>query len=239
MRPAVFVDRDGTLLEEAGYLDRLERLLFFPFSIDAVRLLNRANLAVVVVTNQSGIARGMYAETFVHETHAVMKARMEEGGARVDGFYYCPHHPDATVPVFKRDCDCRKPAPGMLMQAARDLDSDLARSYSIGDKWTDVAVGSAAGGRGILVRTGYGRSTEASMPDGVKPAAVEDNLIAAVAWTGYAAAFSGDDSDGMPVWLFTLFFGGALACGLALTAGVVVGLWWRARRDDHGSAVPL
>jgi D-glycero-D-manno-heptose 1,7-bisphosphate phosphatase len=182
MRPAVFVDRDGTLLEEAGYLDRLERLAFFPFAIDAVRLLNQASYAVVIVTNQSGIARGMYAEPFVRETHAVMRTRMEEGGARVDGFYYCPHHPDATVAEFKRDCDCRKPAPGMLTAAARDLDLDLSRSFSIGDKWTDVAVGTAAGARGILVRTGYGRSTKASLPRDVTPASVQDNLIAAVAW---------------------------------------------------------
>ena len=182
MKPAVFVDRDGTLLEEAGYLDRLERLAFFPFAIDAVRLLNRANYAVIIVTNQSGIARGMYGEPFVLETHAVIAARMQEGGARVDGFYYCPHHPDATVPEFKRDCDCRKPAPGLLMTAAREHDLDLSRSFSIGDKWTDVAVGAAAGGRGILVRTGYGRSTEASLPRGLTPVTVEDNLIAAVAW---------------------------------------------------------
>ena len=182
MRPAVFVDRDGTLLEEAGYLDRLERLVFFPFAIDAVRLLNRANYAVVVVTNQSGIARGMYDEPFVREAHAVMNTRMEEGGARVDGFYYCPHHPDATIPEFKRDCDCRKPAPGMLRTAARELGLDLSRSFSVGDKWTDVAVGRAVGARSILVRTGYGRSSEASLPRDVIPAAVEDNLIAAVAW---------------------------------------------------------
>lgn len=182
MRPAVFVDRDGTLLEEAGYLDRLERLVFFPFAIDAIRLLNRADYAVVIVTNQSGIARGMYGEPFVRETHAVIRSRVEEGGARVDGFYYCPHHPDATVPEFKRDCECRKPSPGMLTAAARDLDLDLPRSFSVGDKWTDVAVGAAAGARGILVRTGYGRSTEASLPRSVAPITVEDNLIAAVAW---------------------------------------------------------
>jgi D-glycero-D-manno-heptose 1,7-bisphosphate phosphatase len=182
MKPAVFVDRDGTLLEEAGYLDRLERLVLFPFAIDALRLLNRANYAVVIVTNQSGIARGMYGEPFVREAHTVMNTRIEEGGARVDGFYYCPHHPDATIAEFKRDCDCRKPSPGMLKAAARDLDLDLSRSFSVGDKWTDVAVGAAAGGRGILVRTGYGRSTEVSLPPNVTPAAVEDNLIAAVAW---------------------------------------------------------
>lgn len=182
MRPAAFLDRDGTLLEEAGYLDRIERLVFFPYAIDAVRVLNRAGYAVVVVTNQSGIGRGMYEESFVHEAHAAMATRVADGGAAIDGFYYCPHHPDATVDRYRRDCDCRKPSPGMLRTAAADLDLDLARSFSVGDKWTDVGVGRAAGARGILVRTGYGRSSEASPRAGVEPAAVVDNVMAAAAW---------------------------------------------------------
>jgi D-glycero-D-manno-heptose 1,7-bisphosphate phosphatase len=182
MRPAVFLDRDGTLLEEAGYLDRLERLTFFPYAVDAVRLLNRAGYAVVVVTNQSGVGRGMYEESFVHEAHEVMTARFRGGGARIDGYYYCPHHPDATVARYRLDCDCRKPAPGMLRKAAADLDLDLPRSVSIGDKWTDIGAGAGAGARGILVRTGYGRWSETALPAGVRPAAVADNVMAAVAW---------------------------------------------------------
>ena len=182
MRPAVFVDRDGTLLEEAGYLDRFERVVFFPYSADAVRLLNRAGFAVVVITNQSGVARGLYEETFVRQTHELMTRRLAEGGARIDGYYYCPHHPAGEVERFRVDCDCRKPAPGMLRQAAADLSIDLSRSFTVGDKWSDVQVAQAVGARGILVRTGYGRSTESAPQPGVEPAAIVDNLIAAAAW---------------------------------------------------------
>jgi D-glycero-D-manno-heptose 1,7-bisphosphate phosphatase len=182
VKPAVFLDRDGTLLEEAGYLDRLERLVFFPYAIDAIRLLNRAGYAVVIITNQSGIARGMYEERFVREAHAVIAERVAAGGGRVDAFYYCPHHPDATIEGYRKDCDCRKPSPGMLTAAAADLRLDLGRSFTVGDKWTDVAVGQRKGARGILVRTGYGQSSEASPVAGVEPSAVADNVIAAAAW---------------------------------------------------------
>ena len=182
MRPAVFLDRDGTLLEEAGYLDRLERLVFFPYAIDSVRALNRGGFAVVIVTNQSGVGRGLYDEAFVRRSHDVVAARLADGGARADGIYYCPHHPEATVAGYKQQCDCRKPAPGLLKRAASELGLDLARSFSVGDKWTDVQVGQAAGARGILVRTGYGRGNEASTPPGVSPAAIVDNVAAAAAW---------------------------------------------------------
>ena len=182
MRPAVFIDRDGTLLEEAGYLDRLERLLFFPFSIDAVRLLNRAGLAVVVITNQSGIGRGMYQEEFVIRTHDVIAERVAQGGAHIDGYYYCPHHPAAEIERYRIECECRKPAPGMMWRAAADLSLDLSRSFSVGDKWTDVQAGNTAGARGILVRTGYGRSSEAAPRPDVEAVAIVDDLIAAAAW---------------------------------------------------------
>lgn len=182
MRPAVFLDRDGTMLEEAGYLDRLERLVFFPFAIDAIRLLNRGGFAVVVITNQSGIGRGLYQEEFVARAHRVVDDRVVAGGGRIDGYYYCPHHPLADIARYRRDCDCRKPRPGMLRQAAADLDLDLSQSFTIGDKWTDVQVGHAAGGKGILVRTGYGRSSERAPQAAIQPVAVVDDLIAATAW---------------------------------------------------------
>ena len=181
MRRAVFIDRDGTVVEEAGYLDRLDRLVFFPYAIDAVRLLKRAGYAVVIVTNQAGVGRGIIDEQFVHDTHDVIAARFAGGGAAVDAFYYCPHHPEATVPRYRVACDCRKPGAGMLRKAAADLELDLARSVAIGDKWSDVQAGLAAGARSLLVRTGYGRSVEASPPEGVGEAVVVDNLIAAVA----------------------------------------------------------
>jgi D-glycero-D-manno-heptose 1,7-bisphosphate phosphatase len=178
----VFLDRDGTIIEEAGYLDSLEQLAFFPFAIDAVRLLHRAGFAVVIVTNQAGIGRGMYEEQFVRHTHDVMAGRFAGAGVTVDGYYYCPHHPDATVARYRMTCDCRKPGPGMLLAAAADLDLDLRRSFAVGDKWTDVQAGQAAGASGILVRTGYGQRSESSPPPGVVPAVVTDNLMSAAAW---------------------------------------------------------
>src|SRR5687768_3214561 len=102
MKPAVFLDRDGTILEESGYLDRLEQLVFFPFAIDAVRLLNRGGFAVVLITNQSGVGRGMYEEEFVVRVHEVMGERVAAGGARIDGYYYCPHHPTAELEKYRR-----------------------------------------------------------------------------------------------------------------------------------------
>jgi D-glycero-D-manno-heptose 1,7-bisphosphate phosphatase len=182
MRPAVFLDRDGTLLEEAGYLDRLERLVFFPFAIDAVRLLNRAGFAVIVITNQSGVGRGFYEEAFVGEVHGVMDRRLAEGGARIDGYYYCPHHPLAEIERYRQDCTCRKPGPGLLTRAAAEMNLDLERSLTVGDKWSDVEAGRAAGTGSILVRTGYGMSTERAARPGAAPTAITDNVIAAAAW---------------------------------------------------------
>src|SRR6476620_11542449 len=127
-RRAVFLDRDGTLVEEAGYLDRLERLVFFPYSVDAIRLLNRANFAVVIVTNQAGIARGIFKESFVAEAHRHITERLAAGKARIDGFYYCTHHPEAVVEEFRRTCDCRKPQPGLLKRAASALGVALDQS---------------------------------------------------------------------------------------------------------------
>lgn len=180
--PAVFLDRDGTLLEDVGYLDRLERLALFPWSIDAVRLLNRAGFRVVIVTNQAGVARGIIQESFVQEAHRFIGQKMAAGAARVDAYYYCPHLADAPLEAYRKSCDCRKPGPGMLQQAARDLGIDLASSFAVGDRWHDVQAGSAAGSRGILVRTGYGRTEEGRPRKDVHPAAVADNLIEAVSW---------------------------------------------------------
>jgi D-glycero-D-manno-heptose 1,7-bisphosphate phosphatase len=181
MTPAVFLDRDGTLVEEAGYLDRIERLVLFPWSIDAVRLLNRGGFKVVVLSNQAGIARGFFDEALVNQTHRYLDERLAAGGARIDGYYYCPHHPDAMVPEYKRECDCRKPQPGMARAAAAALDLDLARSWMVGDRWLDVQLGQAVGARTVLVRSGYGRTEEARPKAGVTADAIVDRLIEAVA----------------------------------------------------------
>jgi D-glycero-D-manno-heptose 1,7-bisphosphate phosphatase len=182
MRRAVFLDRDGTLVEEAGYLDRLERLVFFPYTVDAVRVLNRGGFAVVVITNQAGIARGIVKESFVAETHAHIAGTLAAGGARVDGFYYCPHYPDGVVEAYRAACDCRKPQPGLLRRAAQELSLDLPRSFVVGDRWHDVAAGHAVGARGLLVRTGLGRKDEEQPHPGTEPDAIVDNLMDAAAW---------------------------------------------------------
>ncbi|HVC21533.1 MAG TPA: HAD family hydrolase [Vicinamibacterales bacterium] len=182
MNRAVFLDRDGTLIEEVGYLDRLERIAFFPWSIDAVRLLNRARFKVVVVTNQAGVARGFFDESFVAEAHRHIDERMRAGRAVVDAFYYCPHHPEGRVDRYRLECGCRKPKTGMVRAAAEALDLDLERSFVIGDRWLDVQMAQAAGSRGILVRTGYGRTEVLDPPEGARADLVAEHLLEAVGW---------------------------------------------------------
>jgi len=182
MTRAVFLDRDGTLIEESGYLDRLDRLAIYPFAVDTVRLLNRAGFKVIVISNQSGIGRGLIRESFVAEAHAHISASLKAGGASLDAFYYCPHHPDATVAAFRQRCECRKPAAGMLLAAAVEHELDLTRSYVVGDRWDDVGAARAGGASGVLVRTGYGREGEASPRPGLAADLIADNLAGAAAW---------------------------------------------------------
>jgi D-glycero-D-manno-heptose 1,7-bisphosphate phosphatase len=182
VKPAVFLDRDGTLIEDVGYLDRLDRIALFPWTVDAIRALNRAGFIVVVITNQSGVARGFFTEAFVEETHRHLSARLAAGGARIDAYYYCPHHPDGAVAAYRRHCDCRKPASGLVDRAVRELDLDPARSFVVGDKWLDVGLARAAGARGILVRTGTGAIEEARPIPGVSADAIVDNLAGAASW---------------------------------------------------------
>ncbi|MBI3491177.1 MAG: HAD family hydrolase [Acidobacteria bacterium] len=182
LAPAVFLDRDGTLIEDVGYLDRLDKIAWYPWTIDAVRALNRAGLPVVVVTNQAGVARGFFDETFVDETHRHLSAALAAGGARIDAYYYCPHHPDGKVEAYARRCDCRKPATGLVYRAARDLGLDPARSFVVGDTWLDVGLGRAVGARSILVRTGGGARWEARPQPTLTADAIVDNLAAAASW---------------------------------------------------------
>jgi D-glycero-D-manno-heptose 1,7-bisphosphate phosphatase len=172
-RPAVFLDRDGTLIREADYLADPEGVELVPGVPDALRRLRAGGLALVVVTNQSGIARGLYTERDYERVAARLDEILAAAGAPVDATYHCPHHPDFTGP-----CDCRKPDLGMHRGAAALLGLDLARSWYVGDKPADVLPARAAGGRGILVRTGYGWRAEADgdVPEGVL---VVDDLAAA------------------------------------------------------------
>ncbi len=182
MKRAVFLDRDGTVIEEVGYLNRLDRVTFFPWSVDAIRVLNEAGLLVVVVTNQAGVARGYFDEALVRDTHALIDRRLAAGRARVDAYYYCPHHPQGVVESLRQTCECRKPKPGMIDQAARDLDIDVAGSFVVGDRWLDIEMGRAAGTQAVLVRTGYGQNEERRPEDQVRADYVADNLMDAASW---------------------------------------------------------
>jgi len=183
-RGAVFLDRDGTIIEDVGYLRRLDQLRLFPWSAGSIRALNLAGLPVVVTTNQAGVARGLLTEAFVEETHRELSRRLDAGGARIDAYYHCPHHPTkVTVAQYSVACDCRKPGRGLVDRAARDLDLDPARSFVVGDTWLDVGMARAAGARAILVRTGAGADEERSMrPTELTADAIVDNLAAAASW---------------------------------------------------------
>jgi len=182
LKPAVFLDRDGTINIDAGYIDRMERFELYPFAIDAIRLFTQAGYLVVILTNQVGVAHGMYGEDFVASVADCLADRARLGGGRIDGHYYCPHSPDAAVPQYRVECDCRKPKPGMALRAARDLGIDLRRSAVIGDRWRDIAVANAAGCRGILVKTGYGATEALKPPPGTFADAICEDLIGAAVW---------------------------------------------------------
>ncbi len=159
---AVFLDRDGVINVEKGYLHRVEELEFLPGAAEAIALLKDAGYLVIVVTNQSGVARGYYSLGAVDLLHRHMSEQLAARGAVVDAWYVCPHHPDHGGP-----CSCRKPLPGMILQAAADYRVDLVRSYLIGDKRSDLEAGLAAGCRAILVGTGYGADQARELPAGV------------------------------------------------------------------------
>lgn len=190
--PAIFLDRDGTINEETGYVDRLERLALIPGAAEAIRLINQRGLKAIVVTNQSGVARGLFDEPFVAALHAHLERMLRREGAFLDGIYYCPHHPTEGRGQYLLSCDCRKPAPGLLIRAQEDLALDPARCYMIGDTFSDIEAGARAGIRGILVRTGHGEKAAAALselgreglpaPPIVRPVHVAQNLLEAVRW---------------------------------------------------------
>ena len=179
---AVFLDRDGTMNLDVGYLDRLERLKLFPYTVDAIRLLNRAGFKIVVVTSQAGIANGVITEAFVNDAHAEISRRAAAGGARIDAYYYCPHSTTAVVAQYRTECGCRKPKPGMIHSAQRDLSLDLSRSFIVGDRWRDIEMGQAAGTTGVLVETGHGATEAPRRPANIEPVRVAADLIEATSW---------------------------------------------------------
>jgi D-glycero-D-manno-heptose 1,7-bisphosphate phosphatase len=162
MRRAVFLDRDGTLIEERHYLAEPAGVALFPWTLAALRSLRATGLALVQVSNQSGVARGVFAEAAVLAVQARLASLLAAGGLALDGAYYCPHHPEGSIAAYRLDCACRKPRRGLLDRAARELGLELAGSWMVGDKAEDLALAAGAGLRGVLVLSGQGRATLAA-----------------------------------------------------------------------------
>ncbi len=161
-RPAIFLDRDGTLSHEVGYVNHPSRFRLYPWSVDAIRAINKAGWLAVLVTNQAGVARGYFPETVVHQVLGKLREEMAAGGARFDGIYACLHHPSVGEPPYRKECDCRKPKPGMLHRAEREIGADLSRSWMVGDRHGDLQVAWNVGARGApgqhRVRPGRARA---------------------------------------------------------------------------------
>jgi D-glycero-D-manno-heptose 1,7-bisphosphate phosphatase len=153
LRPMLLLDRDGTLNVEVDYLANPEELELLPGAVESIRRAHELGWTVAVITNQSGLARGYYDQEDLDAVHTRLKKLIEEGREKLDGIYVCPHGPSDG-------CECRKPKPGLLIQAAQELHGDLSRSVMVGDKTADLSAGLAAGTHTVLVRTGYGRDTE-------------------------------------------------------------------------------
>jgi D-glycero-D-manno-heptose 1,7-bisphosphate phosphatase len=171
---AVFIDRDGTVSEEIGYMYHAGLYQPFPWTGPAIRKINESGMKAVLITNQSGVGRGYFNESTVDEVHGILNAELRRHNAALDGIYICPHHPDAG-------CDCRKPNPGMLLRAEKDMQIDLKRSYVIGDKYVDIELAHRVGATSVLVLTGYGREQrESHKTNPQQPHFVVENLMDAV-----------------------------------------------------------
>ena len=183
-KSAVFLDRDGTINEQMGYINHISRFHLLPGVANAIKRLNDAHIPVIVVSNQSGLARGYFPEELLTAVHKKMDEQLAEKGARVDAVYYCPHHPEAKEERFRKACNCRKPKPGLIFTAAKELELDPEKSFVVGDRWSDIKTAAACGARSVLVRTGYGRGDEEYIGpfQEIQPHKKCDDLQDAVDW---------------------------------------------------------
>lgn len=180
----MFLDRDGTINEQMGYINHVSRFHLLPRAASAIRLLNEHDIPVVVVSNQSGVGRGYFPETLLDEVHEKMDRLLADNGAHVDGLYVCPHHPEAKEDKYRLDCDCRKPKIGLFRRAAEVLELDLPHSYVVGDRWSDLKAATTCKATGILVLTGYGRGDMKYIGPGesIQPRYIAEDLYDAVLW---------------------------------------------------------
>jgi len=183
-KPAIFIDRDGTINEQMGYINHSSRFVMLPGVPEAFRLLNEAGFLAIIVSNQSGVARGYFPMELIKKIHSMMKEHISRQGGYIDGIYFCPHYPGGSVQEYAVECDCRKPRTGLIDRACRDFEIDLTRSYMTGDHYTDMELADRANIKGILVRTGYGAGVVEYNLAGManKPCYIADDLLDAVRW---------------------------------------------------------
>jgi D-glycero-D-manno-heptose 1,7-bisphosphate phosphatase len=181
-RRAVFIDRDGTISEEVGYVNHVSRYRVFPYAAEAIRVLNDAGWLAILVTNQAGVARGYFKEEIIGHVHEILTAELAQGGARLDAIYYCPHHPSVGEEPYRLDCDCRKPRPGLIERAAREFSLDLAACWMVGDRYSDTELARNAGVRAAFVLSGYGRGEWEHQRETWRhqPDMIAENLLEAV-----------------------------------------------------------
>jgi len=189
-RRAVFIDRDGTISEEVGYINHPSRFRVFPFSAAAIKLLNESGWLAIVITNQAGVARGYFSEEMIQTVHERLQRDLESDGATLDAIYYCAHHPSVGQPPYRLDCDCRKPKPGLISRAVKKFDIDPSSSWMVGDRYSDIELARNAGIHSAFVMTGYGRGEWEHQQDNWehKPDLIAENLLEAVEAIGVAAA---------------------------------------------------
>ncbi len=181
MHRAIFLDRDGTLIEERGYICRLNDSDIFSFSFEALRLMKQAGFKVMVVTNQSSIARGICSRDEVETLHSDIRQECLKRQTAIDGFYYCPFHPEGTIEEYRKNHPWRKPGPGMIQQACLDFDIDPKCSYMIGDDLIDIETGKNAGCKTILVLTGKGMEMQKKITSaGIVPGMITGNILTAI-----------------------------------------------------------
>ena len=183
-RPAVFIDRDGTINEQMGYINHVSRFVLLPGTAEGIRLLNRHQYLAIIVSNQSGVARGYFPMELIDRVHAHMKDLLAKEGANIDGIFFCPHYPRGIVPEYSVECDCRKPGTGLVQKACEEFDIDMKNSYVIGDRCSDIELAERSNLQGIMVTTGYGLGDiEYVLPHKTfKPRHIAKDLLHAVRW---------------------------------------------------------
>jgi D-glycero-D-manno-heptose 1,7-bisphosphate phosphatase len=182
MNRAVFIDRDGTISEEVGYINHTSRFRLFSYSAAAIKQLHENGYLAIVITNQAGVARGYFSEDMVQQIHERMIMEIEAGGAKLDAIYYCAHHPSVGDAPYRLDCDCRKPKPGLLLRAAAEFDINLSNSWMVGDRYSDIELAANAGVKCVLVLSGYGRGEWEHQRNNwpIQPDLVAEDLLEAV-----------------------------------------------------------